>query len=122
MDKEQQTRDEESRQGLLQDQECEEFELNDNSQDSTSSSSSRYDHESKKNQPDDKGPRYHLSSSRLALLVIGKSTSYFPGLLSISLSLLHRQLTIRLLILHSTAILMSNFVSNSKYRVYAMDH
>ncbi|KAM6480852.1 major facilitator superfamily domain-containing protein [Trichoderma sp. SZMC 28011] len=68
MDKEQHTRDEESRQGLLQDQECEEFELNDNSQDSTSSSSSRYDYESKKNQPDDKGPRYHLSSSRLALL------------------------------------------------------
>lgn len=73
MDKEQ-TRDEESLQGLLQDEECEEFELNDNSQDSTSSSSSRYDHENKK-QPDDKGPRYHLSRSRLALLVIGKSIS-----------------------------------------------
>jgi hypothetical protein len=90
MDKEQ-TRDEESLQGLLQDEECEEFELNDNSQDSTSSSSSRYDHENKK-QPDDKGPRYHLSRSRLALLVIGKSISYFPDLSSISLSLLYRQL------------------------------
>ncbi|OPB40701.1 putative L-asparaginase [Trichoderma guizhouense] len=86
MDKEQQTRDEESRQGLLQDQECEEFELNDNSQDSTSSSSSRYDHESKKNQPDDKGPRYHLSSSRLALLVIAILMSNFSAAVDTGLS------------------------------------
>lgn len=92
MDREQQKRDEESLQGLLQDEECEEFELNDNSQDSTSSNSSRYDHGDEK-QPDDKGPRYHLSSPRLALLVIGKSIpSYFQGLSSISFSLLHRQL------------------------------
>jgi hypothetical protein len=77
MDRERQTRDEESLQGLLQDEEHEEFELTDNSEDTASSTSSRLDHENEK-QPDDKGPRYNLSSSKLALLVIGKSImNYF---------------------------------------------